>query len=398
LVSQLSPGSTTPFPHEAEQSSSLFALQPAGQQPSPSAHWETEEWLQEAEQVPPLSSVSVVQGFLSSQLVGQAPGWPAGMPVSQPSLSSSTPFPHEGEQSASLTALQPAGQQPSPPVHWETGAWLQEAEQVPPLIRVSVVQGFLSSQLVGQAPGWPVGILVSQLSLGSSTPFPHEAEQSLSLFALQPVGQQPSPPTHWDTGEWLQEAEQLPPLSRMSFVQGFLSSQSVGQAPGWPAGILVSQLSLGSSFPSPQELEQSLSPPAWVQPAGQQPSAGLHAVIGACVQEAEQVPPLESRSSVQEFLSSQLTGQEPGWPPAIWVSQVSPGSSFPLPQLSIGWSEPASAGLSLSGWEGPPLLLLHPARIRRHKRVREGRKGHLSGGRPLQRYASPARSFRLGCG
>ena len=39
LPSQVSPGSTTPFPQVAEQSSSFEALQPDGQQPSPSLHW-----------------------------------------------------------------------------------------------------------------------------------------------------------------------------------------------------------------------------------------------------------------------------------------------------------------------------------------------------------------------
>ena len=44
-----------------------------------------------------------------------------------------------------------------------------------------------SSQLVGHDPGG------SQVSPPSRMPLPQLAEQSLSLAALQPVGQQPSP-------------------------------------------------------------------------------------------------------------------------------------------------------------------------------------------------------------
>ena len=44
--SQVSPGSTTPLPQVGEQSGSVLALHPAGQQPSPVTQVVTEVWLQ----------------------------------------------------------------------------------------------------------------------------------------------------------------------------------------------------------------------------------------------------------------------------------------------------------------------------------------------------------------
>ena len=51
----------------------------------------------------------------------------------------------------------------------------------------SLVQALPSLQSVGQSP--------SQVSPTSFVPLPQLAEQSLSLFASQPGGQQPSPST-----------------------------------------------------------------------------------------------------------------------------------------------------------------------------------------------------------
>ena len=58
----------------------------------------------------------------------------------------------------------------------------------------SVVQTSASAQLTGQLPGG------SQVSPGSTTLLPQLELQSLSLLALQPEGQQPSPPTHETMG------------------------------------------------------------------------------------------------------------------------------------------------------------------------------------------------------
>jgi hypothetical protein len=44
--SQVSPGSTTPLPQDGEQSESLLAVHPAGQQPSPETQVVMEVWLQ----------------------------------------------------------------------------------------------------------------------------------------------------------------------------------------------------------------------------------------------------------------------------------------------------------------------------------------------------------------
>ena len=57
---------------------------------------------------------------------------------------------------------------------------------------MSVVQAMPSLQLVGQELG-PDTIPVSQVSPDSTTPLPQTAVQSVSLVALQPEGQQPSP-------------------------------------------------------------------------------------------------------------------------------------------------------------------------------------------------------------
>ena len=72
-LSQLSPGSTTPFPQAAGQSLSVAALAPGGQHPSPAAACVMRVWVHVALQPLP-ASVSRVQTSLSVQLCGQAPG------------------------------------------------------------------------------------------------------------------------------------------------------------------------------------------------------------------------------------------------------------------------------------------------------------------------------------
>ncbi len=138
-----------------------------------------------------------------------------------------------------------------------------------------------------------------------------ETGQSLSVALSQPVGQHASPLMHWVIEVLEQTAPQVPPLSNVSLVQATLSSHVVGQAPGFPAAILVSHFSEGSTVPFPQVVEQSLSV-GKVQPAGQQPSPPTHCVIGALEQTAVQVPPLSRVSSVQSILSSHVVGQAPG--------------------------------------------------------------------------------------
>ncbi len=73
--SQVSPDSTAPLPQLAEQSSSLFALQSAGQQPSPAAQVVIIACVQAASQLSALPvRASLVQLLPSSQLVGQLEG------------------------------------------------------------------------------------------------------------------------------------------------------------------------------------------------------------------------------------------------------------------------------------------------------------------------------------
>jgi hypothetical protein len=84
---------------------------PAGQQPSPLAHVVMGVCPHCRWQAAPVST-SVVQATMSLQaaaLAGQLP--------SHASMPSTTPLPQLGEQSASLVALHPGAQQPSPPVH-----------------------------------------------------------------------------------------------------------------------------------------------------------------------------------------------------------------------------------------------------------------------------------------
>ena len=68
--------------------------------------------------------------------------------------------------------------------------WVQATSQVAALpVISSVVQGLPSSQVVGHDD------FGSQVSPVSTTPFPHFGRQSVSLLALHPTGQQPSPAT-----------------------------------------------------------------------------------------------------------------------------------------------------------------------------------------------------------
>jgi hypothetical protein len=161
--SQVSPGSTTLLPHCERQSSSLLAVQPGAQQPSPLLQVTTGVWPQVALQFSALPvRKSVVQATASSQSVGQLAGG------SQVSPGSTLPLPQEVEQSSSTMAAHPAGQQPSALTHETMGACVQPTLQVSaaPYMR-SLVQAMASSQSVGQLSGG------SQVSAPSSTPLPH---------------------------------------------------------------------------------------------------------------------------------------------------------------------------------------------------------------------------------
>src|SRR5687767_456439 len=105
-----------PLPQVVEQSESSPA-QPDGQQPSPSLHSVIACRAQATLQVAALPvRMSTVHSLPSSQLAGQSP--------SQVSPLSTIPLLQVVEQSESVPA-HPAGQQPSPAVHWETEAYAQ---------------------------------------------------------------------------------------------------------------------------------------------------------------------------------------------------------------------------------------------------------------------------------
>ncbi len=131
----------------------------------------------------------------SLQRVGQAPGWPAAMAVSQtsPARFSTTPSPQVGPQSGSLAAVQPDGQQPSAAgAQAVTACTPQTALQwsrSPVRTRLMHAEG-LAGQAVGQ--GTVVPAPGSHASPSSRTPLPHLAAQSLSRLWFPPPGQQPS--------------------------------------------------------------------------------------------------------------------------------------------------------------------------------------------------------------
>ena len=197
----------------------------------------------------------MVQVFLSSQSVGDGhlPG-PTGIPGSHSSPASSSPLPQTVEQSLSVREVDPGGQQPSLVPGLGRMAVLRHLRVQAVPVRESLVQTSLSSQLarVGHFPG-PVRMAGSHSSPASSSPLPQITGQSLSTRAVAPGGQQPSPLMAAVMGTWTQAVVHWAPVM-VSTVQALPSLQVVGQAPGLPAGILVSQVSPASMTPLPQQL------------------------------------------------------------------------------------------------------------------------------------------------
>ena len=136
------------------------------------------------------TSTSAVQLSPSLQRVGHEDGG------SQVSPDSTMPLPQTGPtQSLSVAVTQPAGQHPSPSLHVVISTKEHDAvhDDASPL-NTSVVQLFPSSHDVGHEDGG------SQVSPASWILLPQVGEQSLSLLALQPAGQQPSPSTQLEIG------------------------------------------------------------------------------------------------------------------------------------------------------------------------------------------------------
>lgn len=142
-----------------------------------------------------------------------------------------------------------------------------------------------------------------------TTPSPQVREQSGSWAAVQPAGQQPSEAPQAVMAVETQAAVQVvaSPVSAVCRQAAGDGGQLVGHALE-PVAI-GSQVSPGSTTPSPQRAGQSLSV-ARVDPARQHPSPEMGAVIGMWTHSAWQALP-ESRSVVQGSPSSQLTGQLP---------------------------------------------------------------------------------------
>src|SRR6185436_12650539 len=78
---------------------------------------------------------------------------------------------------------------------------MHAAWQVPALMSASLVHDTPSSHEAGHLPV-PFAMPVSQVSPASTTPLPHDAEQSLSVLWLAPAGQQPSPSCTSVIGVW----------------------------------------------------------------------------------------------------------------------------------------------------------------------------------------------------
>ncbi len=329
-----------PSPQLAEQSLSVPLVQPVGQQPSSvlPEHAVTLVYEHWAWQVAP-DTPSIVQALVSAQLatVGQLPA-PDAMPVSHFSPASTTALPHDALQSPSLVALQPVGQHPSLARTQAVIGTLAHACWQALLMTESAVQALVSAQLatVGHESA-PVAMPVSQVSPGSLTPLPHEAEQSESLVPLQPGAQQPSPPTQVVMGVFEHCCRQSLPLS-VSVVQALLSAHdaTVGQLPA-PVAMPVSHSSPDSLRALPHTDEQSASV-TLVQPAAQQPSPGVQDVMSVCEQTALHCATAPVYvSTVQALLSSHAAsvvhGTDGAAPSGLPSSQVSVPSRTPLPQV-----------------------------------------------------------------
>ena len=290
--------------------------------------------------VPAATSTSRAQVGAPVHVVGHAPFAPAAIAVSHvsPAAAWMTPSPHVGEQSGSVAEVQPSAQQPSRvALHVTTRVSSQRAVQSD-----AAPARTLSRQLDGdggQDVRQGVGLVgpLSHDSPGSTTLLPHVAWQSLSVRRFAPFGQHPSPETLAVIGVCAHVVPQPEPV-RTSRVHGSPSSHEAGQPPVAVAGNPGSQRSEPSSLPSPQAAGQSSST-ACQAPAGQQPSSVEPdcVVTGTWVQTASHVPAETSASFVHGSRASQVSGeagQAPGCPASIAVSQVSPTSTMPSPQVA----------------------------------------------------------------
>ncbi|MBC8131492.1 MAG: hypothetical protein H7X95_00815 [Deltaproteobacteria bacterium] len=137
-------------------------------------------------------------------------------------------------------------------------------------------------QVVGQVDAG------SHVSLACTWPSPQEGAQSLSVWPSHPVGQQRSPPPQAVIGTCEHARVQLSALPRVkSWVHGSASAQEAEQAPGCPAVMPRSQVSVSSTMPFPQRGAQSLSLTA-LQLGPQQRSPFTQEVTGCRVHRTSQ--------------------------------------------------------------------------------------------------------------
>jgi hypothetical protein len=189
-----------------------------------------------------------------------------------------------GQQSLSVAGVQPVGQHASAvvPEHAVIGVCWQKVLHWPgvPMSFSRVHTSPSSGQVVGQLAGG------SQVSPIPMRPSLHTGAQSLSVSAVHPEGQQPSPARHpvMRTCEQLRVHASTEPLVT-STVHASRSSHELGHAPGFPAVIRRSQVSALPTTPSPQMTEQSESVAA-VQPSGQHSSPEAQPVMGEATQRA----------------------------------------------------------------------------------------------------------------
>jgi hypothetical protein len=246
--SHFSAASTTELPHTGVQLLSLLALQAEGQQPSPLAQAvcmpAATHWAVQAAAVPcSVRSWQPTGGQLAGQLLPSQVSAQAGSVTPLPQRQQPSPF----AQVVITTSFTHSA------LHWAAVPCRRRVWQP------------IAGQLVGQLP--------SHFSPVSTTPLPQRGAQSLSLLALQPVGQQPSAKAHVVcVPSSTQAAVQAAALPASRFLAQPTHGQEVGQLEGG------SQVSPLSTAPLPQRATQSPSLVA-LQPAGQQPSAAARQAV-----------------------------------------------------------------------------------------------------------------------
>jgi hypothetical protein len=133
----------------------------------------------------------------------------------------------------------------------------------------------VARQLLGL--GHVLALLGSQVSLPLTTPSPHIVGQSLSVLALAPLGQQPSPGLG-DVSSWVSHLDVQvagSPVKTAAMQPELRQPLAVAHS----VELFGSQVSLPVTAPSPHFVMQSVSLPA-LAPGGQQPSPEVGAVTG----------------------------------------------------------------------------------------------------------------------